>query len=147
MAGSCTVDIPLGGDLTSSPSALPAMAGFRENNNRETLLFSLVRGTKMAAVFMRACGQRQMRGSVMRHVLSRRTFGLGAAGAMFAISSGSRRAAAKTPPIKLGVLLPRSGFQAFFGQGCQRGFEVALPILHDMGYSLELLSGDTESKP
>jgi branched-chain amino acid transport system substrate-binding protein len=45
------------------------------------------------------------------------------------------------------VLLPRSGFEALIGQGCQRGFEIAVPILRDMGYSIELMSADTESKP
>ncbi len=79
--------------------------------------------------------------------IDRRQFGLGAAGAVLAASSGVRRAHAETPPIKLGVLLPRSGFQAFFGQGCQRGFDVAASLMREMGYSVELMNGDTESKP
>jgi branched-chain amino acid transport system substrate-binding protein len=83
----------------------------------------------------------------MGRVISRRHFGLGAAVATLAVSGGLRPARAQTPPIKLGVLLPRSGFQAFFGQGCQRGFDIAVPIMRDMGYSVELLNGDTESKP
>jgi branched-chain amino acid transport system substrate-binding protein len=55
--------------------------------------------------------------------LNRRQFGLGAgaAGALV-MSGGLCRAQAQPPPLKLGVLLPRSGFEALIGQGCQRGF-------------------------
>jgi branched-chain amino acid transport system substrate-binding protein len=79
---------------------------------------------------------------------SRREFGLGS----FAIGTslaadGFRRARAQTATLKVGILLPRSGFEAQIGQGCQRGFDVALPILRDMGYSIELMPADTESKP
>jgi branched-chain amino acid transport system substrate-binding protein len=79
---------------------------------------------------------------------NRREFGLGA----FAIgtsiaANGFRRARAQTAALKVGVLLPRSGFEAQIGQGCQRGFDVAVPILRDMGYAIELVLADTESKP
>ncbi len=83
----------------------------------------------------------------MTRRIDRRQFGLGAAGAVLAASSGARLARAETPPIKLGVLLPRSGFQAFFGQGCQRGFDVAATLMREMGHPVELMNGDTESKP
>ena len=55
--------------------------------------------------------------------LNRRDFGLGigATGALV-MATGRRRAQAQTPPLKLGVLAPRSGFEALIGQGCQRGF-------------------------
>jgi branched-chain amino acid transport system substrate-binding protein len=49
--------------------------------------------------------------------------------------------------LKLGVLLPRSGFLSLIGQACQRGFDVSVPILRDMGYSVELMNADTESSP
>ena len=58
-----------------------------------------------------------------------------------------RRAKADTPPIKIGVLLPRSGFLALIGQQCQRGADIAVPILRERGYSLELMNADFESKP
>jgi branched-chain amino acid transport system substrate-binding protein len=84
----------------------------------------------------------------MKHRLSRREFGRAAAATGAALAGGAlRRARAQTAPLKLGVLLPRSGFEALIGQGCQRGFEIAVPILHDMGYAIELMNADTESKP
>jgi len=48
--------------------------------------------------------------------------------------------------LKVGVLLPRSGYLAGIGQDCQRGVDVAGPILEDLGYpDLEIMNGDTES--
>jgi branched-chain amino acid transport system substrate-binding protein len=84
----------------------------------------------------------------MKHRLSRREFGRAAA-ATGALLAGAvlRPARAQIAPLKIGVLLPRSGFEALIGQGCQRGFEIAVPILRDMGYAIELMSADTESKP
>ena len=85
----------------------------------------------------------------MKHRLNRRDFGLGAAAAGAAIVSagGFGRARAAMPPVKLGILLPRSGFLALIGQQCQRGCDLALAMLRDSGYALELMNGDTESKP
>jgi branched-chain amino acid transport system substrate-binding protein len=82
----------------------------------------------------------------MIYRLNRRAFGRGAvaAGAWIATAGRSR---AQSAPLKLGVLLPRSGFEAQIGQGCQRGYEVAVPVLRDMGMPIELMSADTESKP
>lgn len=79
---------------------------------------------------------------------NRRQFGRAAVAAGALLAAGRlRRAHAETAPLKLGVLLPRSGFEALIGQGCQRGFEIAVPILRDMGHAIELMSADTESKP
>jgi branched-chain amino acid transport system substrate-binding protein len=48
--------------------------------------------------------------------------------------------------LKVGVLLPRSGFQASIGQDCYRGVEVAAPILKSLGLpDLQIMSGDTET--
>jgi branched-chain amino acid transport system substrate-binding protein len=77
---------------------------------------------------------------------SRREWGLGAA-ALAGTAAWPRRARAQTPPLKIGGLLPRSGFLALIGQACQRGRDLALPILKDMGYSIELMNADFESKP
>ena len=50
-------------------------------------------------------------------------------------------------PLKVGVLLPRSGVQAGIGQDCQRGVDIAAPILKSLGLpDLEIINGDTESK-
>ena len=48
--------------------------------------------------------------------------------------------------LKVGVLLPRSGFQASIGQDCFRGVELAGPILKDIGFSdLQIMNADTET--
>ncbi len=84
----------------------------------------------------------------MKRLINRREFGLGvAAGTLAAATGRVPRVRAQAEPLKLGVLLPRSGFQALVGQGCQRGFEVAVEVLREMGHAVELMNGDTESKP
>jgi len=84
----------------------------------------------------------------MKDRLNRRQFGLGAAaaGAVLAAAAPIRAVRAATP-IKIGSLLPRSGFQALIGQGCQRSIELAKKMLPEMGYAFEVIDADTESKP
>jgi branched-chain amino acid transport system substrate-binding protein len=49
-------------------------------------------------------------------------------------------------PLKVGVILPRSGFEAGIGQDCQRGVDIAPPILKSLGLpELTVINGDTES--
>jgi branched-chain amino acid transport system substrate-binding protein len=49
-------------------------------------------------------------------------------------------------PLKVGVLLPRSGVQAGIGQDCQRGVEIAPDVLKALGMQeLTIINGDTES--
>jgi hypothetical protein len=49
-------------------------------------------------------------------------------------------------PLKVGVLLPRSGAQAVIGRDCQRAVELAPPILKDLGLpDLAIMNADTES--
>jgi branched-chain amino acid transport system substrate-binding protein len=79
--------------------------------------------------------------------VSRRTVvtGIGAAGMLAGVAPFSIVRAAGGP-LKVGVLLPRSGVQAGIGQDCQRGVEVTKPILKDLGLpDLDIMSGDTES--
>ncbi|HXZ02364.1 MAG TPA: ABC transporter substrate-binding protein [Stellaceae bacterium] len=83
----------------------------------------------------------------MKRLINRRDVALGAAAGALAVSFPGRRARAALPPLKLGVLLPRSGFQALIGQGCQRGFDVAVKVVREMGVEVELINADTESKP
>ena len=53
---------------------------------------------------------------------------------------------AQSGPLKVGVLLPRSGFEAGIGQDCQRGVAIAPAILKSMGLpDLAIMDGDTES--
>ena len=53
---------------------------------------------------------------------------------------------AQGAPLKVGVLLPRSGYQAGIGQDCQRGANIAPPILKSMGLpELSLMNADTET--
>ncbi|HXY99928.1 MAG TPA: ABC transporter substrate-binding protein [Stellaceae bacterium] len=82
----------------------------------------------------------------MKRRLTRRDFALGAA-ASGALLAGAGRARAATRPIKLGSLLPRSGYEALIGQSCQRGVDLARKMLPEMGYAIEVIDADTESKP
>jgi len=53
---------------------------------------------------------------------------------------------AQSGPLKVGVLLPRSGFEAGIGQDCQRGVAIAPAIFKSMGLpELTIMDGDTES--
>jgi branched-chain amino acid transport system substrate-binding protein len=78
--------------------------------------------------------------------VSRRTFtaGLGAAGLLAGTAPFNIARAAG--PLKVGVLLPRSGFQAGIGQDCQRGVDITNGLLKDLGLpALEIVNADTES--
>jgi branched-chain amino acid transport system substrate-binding protein len=78
--------------------------------------------------------------------VSRRTFtaGLGAAGLLAGTAPFNIVRAAG--PLKVGVLLPRSGFQAGIGQDCQRGVDITNGLLKDLGLpALEIVNADTES--
>jgi branched-chain amino acid transport system substrate-binding protein len=56
------------------------------------------------------------------------------------------QSAGNSGPLKVGVLLPRSGFEAGIGQDCQRGVDVAPAILKSLGLpELSVMNGDTES--
>ena len=80
--------------------------------------------------------------------LSRRQFTMAAAtGALISATGLPLAKARAATPLKLGVLLPRSGHLALIGQACQRGADIGLPMLRDMGYSIELMHADTESNP
>ena len=53
---------------------------------------------------------------------------------------------AQGAPLKVGVLLPRSGAQASIGQDCQRGVEIAPAIFKDLGLpELAIMNADTET--
>jgi branched-chain amino acid transport system substrate-binding protein len=53
---------------------------------------------------------------------------------------------AQAPGLKIGVLLPRSGFQGFIGQSCQKGADLAPGVIKEMlGVNIELMNADTET--
>lgn len=81
--------------------------------------------------------------SALSHI-SRRTFTKAAGAAVAAASLPTHRARA-AQPLKVGVLLPRSGHLALIGQACQRGADIAPAVLAELGYKVEILSADTES--
>ena len=69
--------------------------------------------------------------------------GTAAAAAALAAPSVLR---AEQAPLKVGVLLPRSGFEAGIGQDCQRGVDVAPAILKSLNLpALTIMDADTES--
>ena len=79
--------------------------------------------------------------------VSRRTFsaGLGAAG-FLAGTAPFNIVRAQGAALKVGVLLPRSGYQAGIGQDCQRGVDITAGILKDLGLpSLQIMNADTET--
>ena len=53
---------------------------------------------------------------------------------------------AQSGPLKVGVLLPRSGVQAGIGRDCHRAVEIAPAIFRDINLpELAIISADTES--
>src|SRR5258708_13877865 len=52
---------------------------------------------------------------------------------------------AQAQKLKVGVLLPRSGFQSFIGQSCQKGADLAPGVIKELlGFDVELLNAATE---
>jgi branched-chain amino acid transport system substrate-binding protein len=68
-------------------------------------------------------------------------------GLALAAPFGTTRPLRAAEPLKLGVLLPRSGHLALIGQACQRGADLAVPLLAERGHQIELMNADTESSP
>src|SRR5712691_7379034 len=81
------------------------------------------------------------------NTVTRRSFaaGAGAAG-LLAATVPLDFARAQSGPLKVGVLLPRSGAQAGIGQDCQRGVELAPAIFKELGLpELSIMNADTET--
>jgi len=79
--------------------------------------------------------------------IGRRRFIAGAGAAAIVSSSSLMRGAwAQGATLKVGVLLPKSGVQAFVGQSCQFGADVAPAVLKSMlGVNVQLMNADTET--
>jgi branched-chain amino acid transport system substrate-binding protein len=83
--------------------------------------------------------------SITRYKINRRALLSGAGATLVSVGPVSR-AFAQAAPLKVGVLLPRSGAQAGIGQDCFRGVEVTGGILKDLGLpTLSIMNGDTET--
>ena len=53
---------------------------------------------------------------------------------------------AQAQKLKVGVLLPRSGFQGLIGQSCQKGADLAPGVIKNLlGVDIELMNADTET--
>ncbi|HET7021729.1 MAG TPA: ABC transporter substrate-binding protein [Xanthobacteraceae bacterium] len=78
--------------------------------------------------------------------LTRRGFAVAAGAAGLLASAVGDFARAQGGPLKVGVLLPRSGAQAGIGQDCQRGVELAPAIFKELGLpELAIMNADTET--
>jgi branched-chain amino acid transport system substrate-binding protein len=78
--------------------------------------------------------------------VTRRGFNAGVGAAIVAGAAPFNIVHAQGAPLKVGVLLPRSGVQAGIGQDCQRGVEIAPEILKGLGLPpLQIMNADTET--
>ena len=78
--------------------------------------------------------------------VSRRTFNAGLGAAIVAGTAPFSIVRAQGAALKVGVLLPRSGYQAGIGQDCQRGVDITAGVLKDLGLpSLQIMNADTET--
>lgn len=80
--------------------------------------------------------------------ISRRGFAAGSASLAAAAALGMPSIVkAQGGPLKVGILLPRSGAQAQIGIDCQRGADLAKDILKGAGFpDCQFMLGDTETK-
>src|SRR5438094_3822534 len=78
--------------------------------------------------------------------LTRRGFAVGAGAAGLLATAAGDFARAQGGPLKVGVLLPRSGAQAGIGQDCQRGVELEPAIFKELVLpELAIMNADTET--
>ena len=89
--------------------------------------------------------QKKSRSNSVR--VTRRTFAAGAGAAAFVAGAAPFNIVrAQGGPLKVGVILPRSGYEAGIGQDCQRGVDIAPAIFKSLGLpELTIINGDTES--
>ena len=80
------------------------------------------------------------------HTLPNRRHLLAGAAATAATVAAPAILRAQGGPLKVGVILPRSGYEAGIGQDCQRGVDIAPGVLKALGMpELTIINGDTES--
>jgi len=89
---------------------------------------------------------RQTQRNLVSSGITRRSFAAGTAAAASALLAAPAIVRAQGAPLKVGVLLPRSGFQASIGQDCQRGVDITPGLLKDLGLpELQIMNADTET--
>ncbi len=82
------------------------------------------------------------------HRVTRRAVAAGLGTSVLAAAAPFNIVRAQGAALKVGVLLPRSGFEAGIGQDCQRGVDITAGILKDAGLPpLQIMNADTESSP
>jgi branched-chain amino acid transport system substrate-binding protein len=80
------------------------------------------------------------------HMLPNRRHLLAGTAALAASVAAPAILRAQGGPLKVGVILPRSGYEAGIGQDCQRGVDIAPSVLKALGMpELTIINGDTES--
>jgi branched-chain amino acid transport system substrate-binding protein len=80
--------------------------------------------------------------------MKRRQFtqALAATAALSAVPASIPFVRAQSSKLKVGVILPKSGYLSFIGQSCQKGADLAPGVIKDMlGVDLELMNADFES--
>jgi branched-chain amino acid transport system substrate-binding protein len=78
--------------------------------------------------------------------MDRRDFNKAAAAVGAATVFSPLNVRAQSQKLKIGLLLPRSGYMGFIGQSCQKGADIAPGIIKDMlGVDIELMNADIES--
>src|SRR6195256_4021596 len=83
--------------------------------------------------------------------MNRRTFNrniavAGAAAALSPFALVPSYVRAQAQKLKVGIILPRSGYLGFIGQSCQKGADLAPEVIKAMlGVDIELMNADTES--
>src|SRR5215470_13385087 len=77
-----------------------------------------------------------------RRIFNRGLAGAGALAALFPFGIVN----AQAQKLKVGVILPRSGYLGFIGQSCQKGADLAPGVIKEMlGVDIELMNADFES--
>ncbi|SRR6266545_120179 len=78
--------------------------------------------------------------------VSRRRFNVALAAGIASSVVPWRRARAQARPLRVGVILPRSGYLGLIGQSCQKGADLAPGVVKEMlGVDIELMNADFES--
>lgn len=86
------------------------------------------------------------RPSTPRSPVRRRVIQAAAASAALSTFGFPAIVRAQSNRLKVGVLLPRSGYQGFIGQSCQKGADLAPGVIKEMlGVDIELMNADTET--